>query len=398
MNVQQLIIGTDQLAGVEARQQPDGSWLFNWVHAQNAKKGVKVLRHGAGVADARDLMKAIGPRLPIVLVLQHERAMLRRIDGNFDQERDLPKLLPNAQPGSLLVEVVEYGASSDVCIARLQNVQPVLDQLTGAGARITRLFIGPLVIAGLREMVDEGAFIGPYRIEADGPGPITVLRDVHRERAPLVLGDEHVEGACTLAFAACWQRWFAPLPMRMADLQLVNTAQREERFRLIYERGVLVLMFLLMTFLGVDLFLRHTMSSEQAGLQEQLQQHELRSATLATLQGSIALRKQLLVSSGASASADVLGIVDQVAASVPEGVQLSELWSSPTDGPVRKEEPFKRKDGLMVLAGSAQDASVLAGWVSFLGTLQGIKHARLAGLEQDKERGAPVFRIEIELA
>lgn len=371
-----LIIGNNHLLGIHAKPTGEGAWVFSWVHVRKGREGVSVVDQGTDVRGTAALVKACNARIPVALVLEHERVLSKPWEGAFDAARDLQQILPNARAEQLFVQVVTRKDERTVSLARREHVEPLLAELAAAGFRTIDVFLGLTVIGSI------AALHGPENDSAS---------------ADLTLGDDRVKNRCIPAFAVCWQAWFRPLEMEAAVCAAVPRARREERFRQYYEKGVAALLVGLMLMLCGDLLLRRSISSGSAGLALAKAEREQHEARMVVLQASIQERERVLASMGTTAGAGRLKIIDAIAASVPGTVRLNELWAAPLAAAMRQNEPVIVDARKAVVTGTCSDAAALAAWVGELGRIDGVHAARLAGFQQDRDAGAPVFRIELEL-
>lgn len=372
-----LIIGNNQLLGIHAKPAGQDAWTFCWVHVRKSRAGVSVMDQGADVQGLAALVKACNTRIPVALVVQHERLLHKSWEGTFDAVRDLQQILPNARAEQLLVEVVNGTNGRTVSVARREHVEPLLAEMADAGFRTIEVFLGTTVVDAIDALrtgrSDDGA-------------------------ADLTFGEDRVQHRCVPAFAACWQTWFRPLEIESAACTAAPRARKEERLRKYYEKGVVALLAALMLMLCADMVLRRSVSSGSAGLALAKAEREQHEARMVVLQASIQERERVLASMGATAGAGRLKIIDAIAASVPGPVRLKELWAAPVVGAMRQNEPVITEAHKVVVSGTCSDATALAAWVGELGRMDGVHAARLAGLQQDRDVGAPVFRIELELA
>ncbi len=394
-----LIIGRDHLVGLEALQLPDGSWSFDWVHLHRRRGVVEVLRQGAPTTDIAKLVTAIGVRYPLVLVVRGDRMIVRDMPGVFVAERDLGKLLPNAQATELIHSNYTIGDRSLVMVARQQPVNELLSALQSAGFRPLQLIVGPGVLFALREQwtaTANGGFFGPHHFEQDGTHAWN-YRHVENDAEPVPFADELIASGKLCALSACWQHWFGTLDASTSFLPIVTQCASEEKHRLRYEVGVVALFALLVLMLGADVLLRQRSDGRAAQLQEYLAQRSSRQAQLDSLETALGSRKELMHLIGGGINGSTMRSLDRVTASVPRSVLLTDLWLAPAEHLPREGELFKPTPGLITITGSTHDPAELPSWIAILKELHGVRHARLRSLEQGNDHGDPVFHIEIEL-
>ncbi len=371
------LIGTGELAGVEARHQDDGSWRFNWVQLRKRRSGVLVHDQGEGVEDVPALRRTLGTRGPIALVVTGERVLCRTVPAPFDPVHDLGKVLPNARPEELMISALTNGPDTDVGIIRQQVAGHLLDELERSGLRAVAVFIGPAVgraWEGLREQ---------------GPPP--------DDGTPVQLGTETVERSCLLAFAAAWQHWFRPLDPTTTPLPHVARAQEEERYHKRYTAGLVVVTTLLVVLLAADVRLRDHVNAQQVRLQDALLQQQHIRAELDSLDAIVRVRKELIGAAGIGQAGGRMRLLDRVGASVPPNVVLHELWLAPATAPVQAGEPFHRDRDRLLIQGHTADPAALPGWIGGLSKIPGVQQARLQSLELDPNEGTPAFRILVDL-
>lgn len=397
----QLIVGKDHLVGVEAAGTADGTWLFHWVHLRRRKRAVHILRQGAGVEGPEALAQAIGTRCPVALVVRSERFLLRHLAGGFDRERDLSKLFPNADAGSLAVDVLIHNGRSHVAIARNEVLDPLLGALAACGLRTTQVFLGPMVLLAMEELLSAVAAerpVGGHVFEREA-GEVIAYR-LQRCDAPrtVAMGDEGLDERCALAMAAAWQWWFTVLEQNADTPGPVIRARREERYRLIYEGGQVILLVTLLALVAFDAGLRQRLGQDREALEASIAAQDVQQGALEALQRAVDDRRRSLAVSGTGCDGDRIRVIDRIAASVPPSITLNEFWLAPLGGPLRKDKEFLPRAGALTINGSLQDPGSLTKWLSEMKAMAGVRNAHLVHLEEGNGEGPPTFSITVELS
>jgi hypothetical protein len=388
------IIGPSHLVGVEARRQGDGTWRFFWAHLRKQKTGVLVERQGSDVADVQALMISVGPRYALALVVTGERILLRDMPNPFDVARDLGKLLPNARPEDLIISCCLHAERTEVGVVRAQIVADLLSELDKAGMRVIRLFIGSSVRRALDGLVEDNS----ERQEEVHPAGLSYSTRTPSNATSVLFGTESVDTSSLLAFSSAWQHWFHPLELTTSSIPQVVHAGSEERYRYLYELGLISITVVMLVLLVGDVWLRSHLDKRQAYLQNELEQQRQARFELDSLGEAVRVRKDLISAAGMGHAGATMRLLDEVSESVPENILLHEVWLAPASKPLMEREPMKREKNKLMIQGQAKDPAALPVWVGRLGAIEGIHKARLEFLERDPSGGAPFFRIMIELS
>jgi hypothetical protein len=355
-------IGAGQVVGIVHR----GEGLpLHFVHLRRSGDHVHLLAHGS-VNDLAGLVKAVGTRLPWVVVLDGQRVVNRVFRSDTTAREALPLAFPNAPLDQLVVDGRTEGGYHGLSMMRADQVEPLLAALRGLGARVVDVAVGPWGLLDLEPLLDDDAFadpVGGYRfVFNDG-----ALCDHHRAElriGPVRVGDEQVPDAALLAWAMAWAH-LVPSAKRMACLHdRCAMDRKQERARLWYERLLIGGAALILLLLGVDLTLRHLSSSaERSPLRAQ---HTAALGEVEDLRAQVAEREGLLAQLGTSPPGSLTERMAAVLTNVPRGIRLDRLWVDPLSKPLREREPVTLQVGHILVEGTCSDPALLNDWMTEL--------------------------------
>lgn len=355
-----LYIGTDQVIGVVHR----GEGLALW-YAHLRRKGDKVDQLAFGeAADVPALVKAVGTRVPWVVVFDGLNVVHRVVHAAGSAQDALAAAFPNAPMDQLLVSGHTSGEHHGFSMIRADRSTPVRSAMQAVGARVVDLFVGPWNLLELAPLVDATSFhqgIGGHCfILAD-----QALVEHHRTEIPPGLrriGDVEIAEEATLAWAAAWA-YLVPSVHRVAPLGDPCAADRvQERARVRYERVLLGTAACILLLLAVDIGLRWSTDATGAAQATARDQHTAALAEVAALQEQVAERASLLAQLGAAQQGALAERMALLLADVPLGIRLDRVQVEPLVTPLREREPMELHAGRTLLEGTCGDAGLLNTW------------------------------------
>jgi hypothetical protein len=389
-----LYIGSGHVIGVVQRSEGEPYW---YVHLRRRGDRVEQLAQGEA-ADVAALVKAVGTRVPWVVVFDGPRVIHRLVQVKATAEEALAAAFPNAPLDQLLVSGHSTGTHHAFSMVRAEEVAPIRSAMQAAGARLVDLSVGPWCLLELHPLVDPEAYgdgIGGHCFTLEDRSLVAH----HRVELPpgvRQIGDTEVAEEAVLAWAAAWA-YLVPSAQRVQPLGTPCAADRaQERARVWYERVLLGAAALIMLLLGLDIGLRQATQATGAAQAAVRTAHAAAMKEVGALEQQVAEREALLAQLGNARQGALAARMALVLADVPRGIRLDRVQVEPLVAPLRDREPMDIHQGRTVLEGTCGDPALLSQWVNALQHTQQAGTVRMTGYGVETGGTHPRFQITVE--
>jgi Tfp pilus assembly protein PilN len=393
-----LYIGAGHVVGVAVQATAAGAVVYTYAYLQ--RKGEQILLRGTGEAGSIEaLLKDIGTRVPIALCLDTPRCVHRVLHSTGAPEDLVAQAFPNAPLTDLRVGQWRMGQGTGLSMVRASEVQQVLEELVGKGARAVSLHIGPWPLLGmlplLGDLPAERTF-GQHRFLFEEGALTAVERTTEPGPSELHIGEDRVPGAHALAFATAWAHLVPSADQHVTSDELVADGQRQEKARRWYEGWMLVALATLLILLTGEQLLSHSLNDRRHLLEGSGADRAALARQIAEEQAVLAERTALAQRLGLDTARRSAVFAAELAATVPEGIRLERLAVDPLSGTLKEREPAAFEHGKVLLRGTCSTTAVLNTWMDTLRRHAPGRTVRLLGYSTDVQHPEPVFEISLE--
>ncbi|MBL7982297.1 MAG: hypothetical protein JNL52_10875 [Flavobacteriales bacterium] len=384
-----LLVGNDQVLGVAF----SSSGSFQFVHLHRTRREVRLLRMG-NAADANDLARQCGTRVPVALALDGPRTVHRVVPTAGSVQSMLTSAFPHAPLDQLLVDGRTFGSGTGLSMLRAADAHGTLAELRGGGFRIVHLSIGPWHLLPLRELLSDPADPWPcagHRFQLSGPDLLTHARDTDSS-ASVVLGGDTLPSDTVPAYAVAWDHLVPGTHRSLFPEQGLSADRQQERARIWYERGLMAVVAVLLFLLGTDQVLR-----SMAGPQPFTDARALQLAEHAvdSLQDQLTEQRQLLAGTMLAEDRSPVRQLAALVTHVPASIELDRAWASPLLAPLREREEPRLDHGRIRVEGRCDDPKVLNGWMQHLRGRYPGRDVQLVALVPGERGSRPQFTLVI---
>lgn len=392
-----IIVGQGEVIGVAVHAVTAEALVLAHVHLHRRKDGVHVRAQGEAT-DLAGLAATYGTRIPVALTMDTDRCVHRVLQRTGEPDELLRQAFPNAALDELSTSVWKAGPATGLSMARRSAVTEVVARFHALGFRVVRVSIGPWALLGLRALLGEEAEAwssGGHSFTFDD-GLLTAHAATRTTEGPTIqLDADRIEDRHALAFAGAWAHLVPTAERQDTPLPEVVAAQREERARYRYERGLLVAAVLFVLVIGGERAVAYQLARSRSTLKSsattQARDREALEALRANVQAMEGIGEEL----GLGRSDGLALQAARVAATVPSGIRLDRLVEHPLRGPLKEREPLATERGIVRVSGTCRDAGALDAWMSVLKGTAGLSTVKLLGYSIDPETSTPRFELEL---
>ncbi len=385
----------------------DGQFTADFCLLERRGEEVVMTDQAVGLRSAADIKAQVHDRNVRIALAVHGRGVLHRRLPNA--AANLPESVRNLLPGASLddfyVQVMGEQAEQYISLIRQEQLHQLLAGLSESQLFVTDVTLGPFRFINLLpylepEEISAALEVDGYRFKAQVDPPL--LREVSYQPKPRTVNDAvtlqaDVTGERTLAYALALTLFHTEPYDSLLPLALLNN-RREWRQRFwhpVLLCGVLGLVF---TILLANFFVFSYLSSQSQEVVSQDLSAKAQAASAERLQQELVQKEKFLRTTGWLEPSHHSVRADELAASLPSGIQLLTLDSHPVDAPatqIQHRQTFK--SGVIFLKGQCHDPMVLNTWLQRLEHLSWVKSVREQTFAQDYAAGVGTFSFVLIL-
>ncbi|NQX97831.1 MAG: hypothetical protein HRT73_08125, partial [Flavobacteriales bacterium] len=147
----------------------------------------------------------------------------------------------------------------------------------------------------------------------------------------------------------------------------------------------------------VNLMVANSYEKTHNKLQYQVNSKQKYVVELTRLQQDLAIKEQFIQSSGVAMASKISYYTDQVALSIPESIQLNQLFVNPLAKRVNKAEDISFNYNSIKIKGTVSRSIELNNWVKSLKEYDWVAEINIISFIQDNFKTAGEFEIELKI-
>lgn len=395
----QHIITGNRFAGLEMELLPAGVLMRLVVLKKTGKK--IAVEKTISIDDPAQLSSQLTADVPLALVITGKGVLHRRVtvDPAADERTLLSKVLPNAAAKEFFIQRAP-AANDDTMVAVMRRalLEEELQKLHALS--VLSCSLGPSLLVNVLQLWEKHTDAiagGAHQISLEENTISAIDYDASRNfDEELTIGGEKLAAEYLPAFAAAFQQL---LPqenrIRLSDEWFRHT-QEDFLQRKLFKTGIkALLVFVLLLLLG-NYFAFSNYWNRKSELETQLQSDGGAFTEVSKLEQEVHAKRDFLSQAGLLSPAHYAFYADQLAASLPHEIRLTQLDLAPKLK-FAEEDTIGFRPGRIDIGGSCSESVVLNSWLQQLKQQSWVKAATLQSYVQDKSMTQGVFQIQLEI-
>lgn len=387
--MQQYLLGS-QFAGLEAELMSDRI-VYRLMVIQRTKKKVRIVKSLPETSELAVVVNALPGNIPVVLCITGKGVLCKNVQADQDAERTtlLRKILPNVTAADFVLDSVYHSRGEHiVAIARHETIDAVVNEVKSHLA-VVSVRIGAVCVHSIVSLFGDQSKIeaGTHVIAVQDRQLFAVTyQQLAGEQRELQLGTDKISSHQLIALAAAFQ-----LIGRVESEELQEYSARKLSRLLTRSAVVFFLTVLFLNFLAFSYY-----RNKAAGLNARPEVTGNLNAQVNALHAEIAERKTFLTRTGLLNTISYAWYADQVAHSMPAGIQLTRLNFSPRLQ-LNADDSIGFDMNHLEIAGNCTQSIVLNQWLQLLKKKNWIQRAVIESFEQSHTDARGAFTLELEL-
>lgn len=388
-----------RFAGVEVEFRSDGCW-FHLVIVKRSGKKLMIEKSLSGISSS-ELRENLSREIPCAIVFTGKGVLNRYVQIAPDAASSslIGKILPNASVKDFYLEAVRAVREGQmVSVVRKEPVIAITDDLGDFG--IVTSSIGPFIVCEFLRMLDrydDVLYCGNHTIRMDTgfPSEVTYNAD-NNTSSDFDFGDEKISSSALIAFSAAFKLAVAGIANAKDQSDVTCKSRQDFLQRRLFKSSAKAVLAGTLLILAVNYFA----FSHYWKLQEELSARMMGQTNIISevnrLEGLAKNQNEFLTRSGLLNQSSYAWYADQIAHSMPDGINLTRLNFSPRIK-VANEDSIGFNAGALEITGQCGESVVLNNWLQELKKQSWISNAAIRSYQQSKSRKDGEFILDLLL-
>ena len=387
--------------GLHLQMGNKGEWSFHWITLEREKEEIQIKEMGEGMLDLKKTEDLPDPAIPIHLIIDGRgilhKAIMNEVSG---QGALLQAVLPGAKSEDFILQQVAYQTGCIASLVRKDLIQQLLEQFERESFWILGVSLGPFDVSSLQPFLKEKSkiHIGKSELQFDSEGQLSAYQQLAEENtSDIELEGQAIPAKKMLPYAAAF-KGILEIPASLAH-QLIIGQQQEYRHKQIFGKALLSIAAtaLLVLLVNTAFYFHYKSENEKLGIGKYHTQTQL--AELDSLKAQLQRQQLLIKNTSINQQTTVSFYADQIAATLPEGLQLNELKVFPVNGRRKDYGPgqlVRYNKNSIIVKGWCKSSLTYNKWIRELKAIDWIKDARHIDYE-DLNSQLSAFELHLKL-
>ncbi|MGE0562537.1 MAG: hypothetical protein AB7O47_12030 [Flavobacteriales bacterium] len=400
LNTYSLIKGKSAI-GVELLFNTKDSFTLIAQELGVKKESVEIHQRWVDIS-LEELAKINTKKLPVYFSVGGKGIIHKKVKFNEytkDQEL-LSQVLPNAVLKDFYLQ--QYKLTDNECwvsIIRKDLLDGLIYQFQNHQLFSVQVYLGPFVMENIIQLIDEPVIkTTTYElliehkniIQMDGLGSVS-------EGAEYNIEGETVQSHEIVAFSAALSHFIPLEKLTLIDCSEVETIKEEFYHKNKYTVvGFSMLVFFFIVTIG-NLLLNNNYQAINNTLQYQVSSNTKNIDELKALKQQLAIKEAFVKNSGLTKASKVSYYADQIALTIPNSIQLNQLFINPLEKRIKKSEDILFQYNKMKLTGTVSSSIELNYWIKKLKKYEWVADIMVISFIQDNIKTAGEFEVEINI-
>ena len=400
LNTYKLIKGKSAI-GVELLFNTKDSFTIIAQELEDKKGSIEITKRWVDIS-LEELAKINTKKLPTYFSIGGKGIIHKKVKFNdYTKEQELlSQVLPNAVLKDFYIQQTNLlNHECWVSIIRKDVLDSLLYQFKEQQLFSVQVYLGPFVLENIFPHIDNPVVKTTTHellvennniIQMDSLGSVSEGEEYNIE-------GEHVNSHEIIAFSSGLSH-FIPLielnPIVCNEITAIKDEFYNKNKYVVVGFSILVFFFLL-TF--GNMMLNNSYQSINNTLQYQVSSNKKYIDELKILQNELAINEEFVNNSGLTKASKVSFYADQIALSIPNSIQLNQLFINPSEKRIKKSEDVQFNYNKMKLMGSVSSSIELNYWIKELKKYEWIADIVVISFIQENIKTAGEFEVEINI-
>jgi Tfp pilus assembly protein PilN len=336
------IVRISKVAAISIKLLPENASQVSLCILEKKKSVITIAKTVDDIA-LEDVTSLITVDIPVVLVLDGRGVLHKKLDADMVSApgKLLTKIIPQATPNDFYLQQFESGSVVFASLIRQQLLNDIIGKLTNLKLDVVKVYQGPFVTAVLLPFLDLTQMIVDKDKLTITDGVIT---DYHASSPDAQIlsykvGDEEISSTQLLPYAAALSCIVGQEPQQAAGVVAgISDLQSNWEQKQLFKKAGIGVLATIFAILLINAFLFVVFDKRNRDLSEKVSEGHSTIKELSRLKETVKTHKVFVEMAGWDRKTPVWFFADRLAASMVDGIYLTDLYIHPMDERRAKDE------------------------------------------------------------
>lgn len=393
-----------QAVGISIQLLADGGVDINACEVFIKNNQLDIVKEVVDLITPEALKQHFSGKIPVSLNLFGKGVLIKQVAKlNEIDALSFAQILPNADINDFYVQHFTSGEHSFVAVIRRAEADRWIQAVSEMGFSTLMLSLGAFPVEHIARQVnvyDEALVFDGHVIQLNSEQQWVSYRYAAEERSsfPLKVGHSVIDEKLLLPYAGGFQLALSPdIELIAADVQEASIALIDKIANKRFKVNGFIALLVFFVLLLINFILFTTLSSANTKMTSSLSISAQNASDIQGTASQIAEKEARLKALGWDGGINKSILVDQLAALLPDGIQLSEVAINPVDGDVtRMQHSLTFCDRKIKVIGYSASILPVNEWIARAKTLKWLKSIQMDSYTLDRETNTGRFTIVIK--
>ena len=349
-----------------------------------------------------DLAEQNTKRVPVYLSVGGKGVIHKKVKMDaYTKEQDLlSQVLPNASITDFYIQQTLLSVNECwVSLVRKDVLDGLIEEIASVGLFGVQIYLGPFVVGNTIQLIDEPVLLTTTHellLEENKIIQLESLASVSSGAEYRIEG-ETINSHELVAFSSALSHFVEAGNILPITTQKITTMKEEylHKNKYVVVGFSLLIFFFLVTI--TNMLIGNSYQQTNNELQYEVNSKKQYVKELEMLREAVAIKEQFVKNSGVAQAAKISYYADQVALTIPESIQLNQLFVNPLEKRINKAEDIQFRYNKIKVTGTVSKSIELNNWVKALKKYRWTGDIQIISFVQENLRTAGEFEIAVNI-
>lgn len=382
------LLKAKKVAGVEVLLSAGGE-LYNVVVLEKKNDKVQVVSTELGL-DVEQFKQKIEKNIPLFVSIDGKGVLHKKV--SFTESENKAQLLAKVLPGADEQQFYVQSAGEFVTVLRKDALDVVVNEFTKSSYFIVGAALGPFALNSILSLVESKVvYTSLYQLQIK-EAKIDAVEKSESAALKVTIADEQLNVSAVVAFASALNYFVNADSFFEAEIVQSSAEDFKEKRKFVVGGVAVLVFFFVLLFVNYLVYDSLKSSNNELEAQFKMQEEDFNKSEVLKkeLEEKIALKEKL----GVNGSTRISAYLDEIAASVPAAIQLTELSLNPVEKKVKDDKEIEYDVNQILIAGRCKKSIYYNDWKKDLSKMEWAKNISVVNyIDADDEVGEFILKI-----
>ncbi len=311
------------------------------------------------------LSNHIPPKQHLFLIINSSNVLFRQLNGVLEPKRALQQAFPNLKIDDFYYEIYLSKASTLVAICRKATIQKLLGKYASMNFNVIGFSLGNMSVTHLENFLDKRQIATSNALVKFEDQKVSYVTLNQLLKKDYIINGLELNNDLTLPLSGILNYYLKTSKTVSNFDAKIEELRENHKQQHLFNLGLKISLATIFVLLLFSFLLFSNYTTKITHLNTTLSLNQSQKASLIKLSNEVE-KKEKLIEDFSLASSKASWYLDQLGATVPETITLSELQWQPLNKAIKNEQPIELSQRSLIVKGISNKGEGFSGWLSTL--------------------------------